>query len=344
MASRSSPATTPTWTSVPSTSGAPAVRGLQGRDLLSLADLGSGDVTTILDAAARLKLAQADGTPHPLLPGRTLGILFEKASLRTRTTFVVGMVHLGGQAVDLMAEHTQMGVRESVPDIARNLERWVDGVMARVYDQSVLEELAEHSRVPIINGLSDRFHPCQVLADLLTLRERLGSLSGRTLAYVGDGFNMCHSLMLGGALTGLHVRVGTPRGYEPDPAIVEQARDLARASGAQIDLVSSAEAAVRDADAVYTDSWVSMGLEDERAERLAAFGPFQVNADLMAGARSHAVFMHCLPAHRGEEVTDDVMDGPQSVVFDQAENRLHAQKALLVLLIGGEATLQALPR
>ncbi|MCY3783698.1 MAG: ornithine carbamoyltransferase [Chloroflexi bacterium] len=329
---------------MPSTSGAPAVRGLQGRDLLSLADLGSGDVATILDAAARLKLAQANGVPHTLLPGRTLGMLFEKASLRTRTTFVVGMVHLGGQAVDLMAEHTQMGVRESAPDIARNLERWVDGVMARVYDQHVLEELAEHARVPVINGLSDRFHPCQVLADLLTLREHVGSLSGRTLAYVGDGFNVCHSLLLGGALTGLHVRVGTPRGYEPDPAIVEQARGLARASGASIEVVSSAEAAVRDADAVYTDSWVSMGLEDERAERLAAFGPFQVNADLMAAAQPHAVFMHCLPAHRGQEVTDDVMDGPQSVVFDQAENRLHAQKALLVLLIGGEAALEALPQ
>ena len=270
-------------------------------------------------------------------------MLFEKASLRTRTTFVVGMVHLGGQAVDLMAEHTQLGVRESVPDIARNLERWVDSVMARVYDHAVLEELAEHASVPIINGLSDRFHPCQVLADLLTLRERAGSLAGRTLAYVGDGFNVCHSLLLGGALTGVHVRVGTPRGYEPDAAIVEQARRLARASGASIDLVSSAEAAVQDADAVYTDSWVSMGLEDERAERLAAFGPFQVNAALMRGARPAAIFMHCLPAHRGEEVTDDVMDGPQSVVFDQAENRLHVQKALLVLLIRGEAALLDYP-
>ena len=343
MASKSWPATTPRLTSVPSTEAVPAVPGLQGRDVLSLADLTRREVETLLDAAARLKRAQAQGLPHALLRGRTLGMLFEKASLRTRTTFVVGMVHLGGQAVDLMAEHTQLGVRESVPDIARNLERWVDAVMARVYDQNVLEELAEYARVPIINGLSDRFHPCQVLADLLTLRERFGALSGRTLAYVGDGFNVCHSLLLGGALTGLHVRVGTPRGYEPDPNIVEQARRLARASGANIELVSSAEAAVKDADAVYTDSWVSMGLEDERADRLAAFAPFQVNAALMAGARSDAVFMHCLPAHRGEEVTDDVMDGPQSVVFDQAENRLHAQKALLVMLILGEDALEALP-
>lgn len=328
---------------MPSTNAMPGSRGLQGRDLLSLADLGAADVATVLDAAARLKLAQGAELPHALLPARTLGMLFEKASLRTRTTFVVGMVHLGGQAVDLMAEHTQMGVRESVPDIARNLERWVDAIMARVYDQNVLEELAEYSRVPIINGLSDRFHPCQVLADLLTLREQFGSLAGRTLAYVGDGFNVCHSLLLGGALTGMHVRVGTPPGYEPDPDIVDQARRIASGSGGTVELVSSAEAAVADADAVYTDSWVSMGLEEERAERLAAFAPFQVNAALMAGAGSNAVFMHCLPAHRGEEVTDDVMDGPQSAVFDQAENRLHVQKALLVLLIRGEAALQALP-
>ena len=325
---------------MPSTNTGPAGRGLKGRDLLSLADLGSADVASILDAAERLKRAQGAELPHALLPARTLGMLFEKASLRTRTTFVVGMAHLGGQAVDLMAEHTQMGVRESVPDIARNLERWVDAVMARVYDQNVLEELAEYSRVPIINGLSDRFHPCQVLADLLTLRERFGSLAGRTLAYVGDGFNVCHSLMLGGALTGMQVRIGTPPGYEPDPDIVDQARRIA---GGTIELFSSAEAAVRDADAVYTDSWVSMGLEEERAERVAAFAPFQVNATLMAGAAPDAVFMHCLPAHRGEEVTDEVMDGPQSVVFDQAENRLHVQKALLVLLIRGEAALQTLP-
>ncbi len=328
---------------MPSTNTGPASRGLKGRDLLSLADLGSADVASILDAAERLKRAQDAELPHALLPARTLGMLFEKASLRTRTTFVVGMAHLGGQAVDLMAEHTQMGVRESVPDIARNLERWVDAVMARVYDQNVLEELAENSRVPIINGLSDRFHPCQVLADLLTLRERFGSLAGRTLAYVGDGFNVCHSLMLGSALTGMHVRIGTPPGYEPDPDIVDQARRIAGGSGGTVELFSSAEAAVHEADAVYTDSWVSMGLEEERAERVAAFAPFQVNAALMAGAAPDAVFMHCLPAHRGEEVTDEVMDGPQSVVFDQAENRLHVQKALLVLLIRGEAALQTLP-
>ena len=237
---------------MPSTNAGPAGRGLKGRDLLSLADLGSADVASILDAAERLKRAQGAELPHALLPARTLGMLFEKASLRTRTTFVVGMAHLGGQAVDLMAEHTQMGVRESVPDIARNLERWVDAVMARVYDQNVLEELAEYSRVPIINGLSDRFHPCQVLADLLTLRERFGSLAGRTLAYVGDGFNVCHSLMLGGALTGMHVRIGTPSGYEPDPDIVDQARRIAGGSGGTVELFSSAEAAVRGADAPST--------------------------------------------------------------------------------------------
>ncbi len=327
-----------------STEVAAAASALRGRDLLSLADLTPAELETILDAAARLKRAQREGTPHALMPRQTLGMLFEKASLRTRTTFAVGMVHLGGQAVDLMSEHTQLGVRESVPDIAHNLERWVDAVMARVYDHGVLEELAEHASVPVINGLSDRFHPCQALADLLTLREHLGSLRGRTLAYVGDGFNVCHSLLLAGALSGLSVRVGVPPGYEPDAEIVAQAQRLGRSTGATIEVLPSAEAAVDHADAIYTDAWVSMGMEDEHAERLAAFGPYQVNAALMAGAPPHAIFMHCLPAHRGEEVTDDVMDGPQSVVFDQAENRLHAQKALVALLVRGEAVLEALPR
>ena len=331
-------------TSISSTSALQPGPGLQGRDLLSLADLTSEELGTIIDAASRLKRAHDDEVPHALLPRQTLGMLFEKASLRTRTTFAVGMAHLGGQAVDLMSEHTQLGVRESVPDIAHNLERWVDVIMARVYEHGVLDELAEHARVPVINGLSDRFHPCQALADLLTLRERFGALEKLTLAYVGDGFNVCHSLLIAGALSGMNVRVGSPHIYAPDPKIVEHAQRLASATGAGIEMMISAEAAVEGADAVYTDSWVSMGLESERPQRVAAFSAFQVNASLMARAHPRAVFMHCLPAHRGEEVTDEVMDGPQSIVFDQAENRLHAQKALLVLLVRGEAAIGALPK
>lgn len=327
-------------TSISSTKTSAGGGAFQGRDLLSLADLTPGELEIILDTAVQLKCLQQESIPHPLLPHRTLGMLFEKASLRTRTTFTVGMVHLGGQAVDLMSEHTHLGVRESVPDIARNLERWVDAVMARVYNHSILVELAEHAAIPVINGLSDRFHPCQALADLLTLRERLGSLTGRTLAYVGDGFNVCHSLLLAGALSGMHVRVGTPPGYEPDETIVRQARQLASAGRTTIEILADPVATVSNASAVYTDSWVSMGLENERDERLDAFGPFQVNAGLMAQARPDAVFMHCLPAHRGQEVTDEVMDSPQSVVFDQAENRLHAQKALVTLLVRGNAVME----
>ncbi len=312
---------------------------MQGRDLLTLGDLSPAEVMSNLDAAARLKRLHRAGQRPQLLAGRTLAMLFEKASLRTRTTFTVAMTQLGGHAVDLMDEHLQMGVRESVPDIARNLERWVEAVMARVYAHETLLDLAESASVPVINGLSDRFHPCQVLGDLLTMTERLGPLRGRTLAYVGDGYNVCHSLLLGGALTGMSVRVGAPAGYEPQPDVVEHAREIADETGGSIHLTGDAAAAVRDADIIYTDSWVSMGLEAETEARREAFAPFRVDARLMAYASPRAGFMHCLPAHRGDEVTDEVMDGPQSLVFDQAENRLHAQKAVLVLLIRGATAL-----
>ena len=315
---------------------------MRGRDLLSLADLSRAELSLVLETARRLKQAQQEGRPHRLLPGRSLAMLFEKASLRTRTTFAVGMTQLGGHSIDLMGEHMQMGVREPVPDIARNLDRWVDAVMARVFEHQTVEELAEYAGVPVINGLSDRYHPCQVLGDLLTMRERVGELQGRTLAYVGDGFNVCHSLLLGGALSGMHVRVATPQGYEPEEAVVRRARELAAQEGGDIAMDRDATEAVRGADIVYTDSWISMGLEAEAERRRALFAPYQVNARLMAAAGPGALFMHCLPAHRGEEVTDEVMDGPQSVVFDQAENRLHAQKAILVLLIRGEAALEEL--
>ena len=316
---------------------------MRGRDFLSLSDFEPDELRLILDSAERLKRAQRDREPHRLLSERSLAMVFERPSLRTRTTFTVGMTQLGGHAIDLMDEHMQIGVRESVPDIARNLERWVDVVAARVHKHATAEQLAAHASVPVINALSDRYHPCQVLADLLTIREHLGGLEGRVLAFVGDGFNVCHSLMLGAGLAGMHVRVATPAGFEPMAAVTARSLDLAKAAGGSVEVGRDPIAAVRGADAVYTDSWVSMGLEEEAAERSRVFPPFQVNGALMAEAASHAIFLHCLPAHRGEEVTDEVMDGPHSAVFDQAENRLHAQKALLVLLLRGAEALRELP-
>ena len=315
---------------------------LHGQDFLTLADLSPDQFRRLLDRAAQLKAMQAHGQPHPLLAGRNLAMLFEKASLRTRTTFMVGMSQLGGFAIDLMNEHTQIGVRESIPDIARNLERWVDALMARVYAHRTLEDLAAWADIPVINGLSDLTHPCQALADLLTMREHLGDLAGRRLAYVGDGFNVCNSLLFGGALTNMHVRVAAPEGYEPDDDILERAQEIAEDRGGSVEIGNDPRAAVAGAEVVYTDAWVSMGLEDEAAQRRRVFAPYRVDDALMAQADPNAVFMHCLPAHRGEEVTDAVLDGPRSAVFDQAENRLHTQKALLVAVMRGDAAFDEL--
>lgn len=315
---------------------------LRGHDFLTLADLSPGQVQGLLDRAAQLKSMQSRGQPHPLLSGLSLAMLFEKASLRTRTTFMVGMSQLGGFAVDLMNEHTQIGVRESIPDIARNLERWVDALMARVYEHRTLEALAAWADIPVINGLSDLAHPCQALADLLTMRESLGSLAGRRLAYVGDGFNVCNSLLFAGAQTGMNVRVASPIGYEPDEDMLERAQEIAEDAGGSIQIGNDPRAAVAGAEVVYTDAWVSMGLEHEAAERREIFTPFRVDNEMMAAAGPGAIFMHCLPAHRGDEVTDAVLDGPQSAVFTQAENRLHTQKALLVAIMRGDAAFQEL--
>ena len=315
---------------------------LRGQDFLTLADLSPDQLRRLLDRASQLKAMQASGQPHPLLAGHSLAMLFEKASLRTRTTFMVGMSQLGGFAVDLMNEHTQIGVRESIPDIARNLERWVDALMARVYAHRTLEELAVWADIPVINGLSDLTHPCQALADVLTMREHLGGLEGRRLAYVGDGFNVCNSLLFAGALAGMHVRVASPEGYEPDEDILERAQEIADAAGGGIEIGHDPRVAVSDAEVVYTDAWISMGLEHEAAERREIFTEFRVDDDMMAEAGPGAIFMHCLPAHRGEEVTDAVLDGPRSVVFDQAENRLHTQKALLVAIMRGDAAFDEL--
>lgn len=307
---------------------------MRGRDLLTIADFSRDELWQILELARDLKARLRAGEPHHLLEGKTLAMLFEKPSLRTRCTFETGMTQLGGHAIDLAREHMEMGVRESVPDVARNLERWVDGIMARVYSHSTLVTLAENSQVPVINGLSDASHPCQILADLLTVWEHKRRLEKLKLAYVGDGYNVAHSLIFAGSILGFDVHLATPPGYEPRAHAVDRARELGRANGARITVDHDPRTAVDRADVVYTDSWISMGQEAERAERLRVFPPFQVNHQLLALADPAAVVMHCLPAHRGEEITDDVMDGPQSVVFDQAENRLHAQKAALVLLIG----------
>ncbi len=268
------------------------------------------------------------------LGGKYLALIFEKPSLRTRVTFEVGIQSMGGGAVFLDHTETRLGKRESIQDVAKNLERWVHAIVARVFEQKALEELAGHASIPVINALSDRFHPCQALADFFTLEERFGSARGMKVAYVGDGNNVCHSLMIAGARVGAHVRVGTPAGYEPDPEIVAEARRSARETKGKIELFHSAEEAVAGAQAIYTDVWASMGQEEEAAERATIFAPFQVNDALMQSAAPDAVFLHCLPAHRGSEVTDAVMDSPRSIVYEQAENRLHVQKAVLLVLLG----------
>ena len=306
---------------------------LAGRDFLNIADLDGVELESILDGASQLKLALRDGRPHHLLPGSTLAMIFEKPSLRTRATFEAGMTQLGGHAIDLAQEHLQIGVRETIEDVGRNLCRWVDVIMARVFDHTMLERLAESSSVPVVNGLSDRSHPCQIIADLMTLQEHKGSLEGVKLAYVGDGNNVTNSLLAAAPRLGLTMVCACPGDYAPDSDLLTEASNAL--DGKADVLVEDPIEAVTDADAVYTDTWVSMGQESETEERLALFRPYQVNTELMAAAKPDAVFMHCLPAHRGLEVTDEVIDGPQSVVFDQAENRLHAQKSLLVHLIRG---------
>jgi ornithine carbamoyltransferase len=267
------------------------------------------------------------------LAGKSFALIFEKPSLRTRVTFEVGISSLGGSSLFLDHTVNHLGERESIPDMAKCLERWVQGIVARVFSQHTLEELAAHARIPIINALSDQFHPCQALADFFTLEERFGNLRGLKFAYVGDGNNMCHSLLLAGARAGAHLKVAAPAGYEPDAAIVSEAKRAARETRGKIEILRSAEEAVAGAQAVYTDVWASMGQEKEAAAREAAFAQYQVNESLFSLAAPDALFMHCLPAHRGLEVAPGVIDSPRSIVFDQAENRLHVQKAILLTLL-----------
>ncbi len=262
-----------------------------------------------------------------------LTLIFEKPSLRTRVTFEAGVATLGGTSIFLDHTMARLGEREPIRDIAKNLERWVQGIIARVFDQEVLDELARNASIPVINALSDKFHPCQAFSDFFTLEERFGGLRGLKLAYVGDGNNMCHSIVSTAARCGVHIRVATPEGYEPDDEVIADAKSIARETGGKVEILRSPEEAVAGAQAVYTDVWASMGQEQEAEEREAVFAPYQVNAQLFSQAAPDAVFLHCLPAHRGLEVTADVIDSPRSIIYDQAENRLHVQKAILHMLL-----------
>jgi ornithine carbamoyltransferase len=302
------------------------------KDFLSIRDLTVYEFGRMLDKAAEVK-------KHPdkyrnALQNKILAMIFQKPSLRTRMTFEAGMIRLGGEAIYLAPSDIQMGSREGAYDIGKNLERWVDGIMIRTFGHQIAVDLAASTRIPVINALTDLSHPCQAMADFLTLREHKGALSGLKLTYVGDGNNVCHSLMLAAARGGTKMAVATPPGYEPKPEVVQWAREDGRDTGFALTLTNSPEEAVGGADAVYTDVWASMGQESEKEARARIFAPFQVNARLMARAKKDALFMHCLPAHRGDEVTNEVIDAPYSVVYDEAENRLHAQKAILISLLG----------
>ena len=302
------------------------------KDLLSISQIQAGDIQTIFDAARTLKADRAGF--GDLLRGKRLGMIFEKESLRTRFTFDVGMQDLGGSAVFMDHRHVRLGTRESIKDMARNLERWVHGIVARTYKHKALEELAANCSIPVINGLSDHVHPCQALADFFTLSEKWGDVRGRKITYVGDGNNTCHSLIHVAARLGAHITVCSPEGYEPNARVVNEAMLMARESGSDVRILNDAEAGVKGADAVYTDVWASMGQEDETEERAAIFNDYRVDEEMMALAKPGALFLHCLPAHRGQEVTSGVIDSPASIVFDIAENRLHVQKAILAILMG----------
>jgi ornithine carbamoyltransferase len=302
---------------------------LSGRDCLTLAEFTPGEARLILDEAARMKALQKSRIPYRPLRGRTLAMVFQKPSNRTRVSFEVGMYQLGGHALHLLPQEIQMGKRETPSDTGRVLARYIDAIMARTFDHEEVEELADAAEVPVINGLTDKHHPCQTLADLLTVREEFGRLEGIRISYIGDGNNVAHSLAIGCALTGASLTIAHPEGHAPDPGVIKLAESL----GTAPTLTGDPREAASGARAVYTDVWASMGREDEAEERKKGFAPYRVDGELMGLAESDAIFLHCLPAHRGEEVTAEVIDGPRSRVFDQAENRLHAQKALLYLLL-----------
>jgi len=302
------------------------------KDFLSIHDLSLYEFSQMLDLTAEMK--KRPEKHHKDLEHKILAMIFQKPSLRTRMTFEAGMLQLGGEAIYLAPSDIQMGSREGAYDIGKNLERWIDGIMIRTFGHQIAVDLAQSTRIPVINALTDLSHPCQGMADFFTLREHKGGLADLKLAYLGDGNNVCHSLLLAAARAGTKMAVGTPPGYEPSPKTVQMAREDGKETGFEVTLTNDPAAAASGADAVYTDVWASMGQESEKEKRAAIFAPYQVNARLMSHAKKDAVFMHCLPAHRGDEVTDDVIDAPNSIVYDQAENRLHIQKVILALLMG----------
>ncbi|MBO6291562.1 MAG: ornithine carbamoyltransferase [Selenomonas sp.] len=308
---------------------------LKGRDLLSIHELTVGEVEEILELAAELKAKQKAGIEHKLLAGKTLGMIFEKSSTRTRVSFETGMYQLGGQALFLSNRDLQLGRGEPIKDTARVLSRYLDGIMIRTYGHERVVELAEYADIPVINALTDLLHPCQVLTDLLTIKEHKGkNLKGLKMAYVGDGNNMTNSYMYGCAKAGMEFVAATPEDYRPDETVTRQAMEDAKATGASIKLVTDPVEAVKGADIVVTDTWASMGQEEEHDARKKIFAPYQVNKELMAHADKRAIVMHCLPAYRGEEITEEVLEANADVIFDEAENRLHTQKAIMALLMG----------
>lgn len=309
------------------------VKSLKGRDFLALADYSTEELEYLIQLGIELKHKQKTGVPHEYLKGKTLGMIFEKSSTRTRVSFEVGMFQLGGHALFLSKNDIQLGRGESTWDTAQVMSRYLDGIMIRTYGHRNVIELARGSAVPVINGLTDAAHPCQALTDFMTAYEQKGTLRGLKMAYIGDGNNMVHSLMVGAAKLGVHISVATPVGYEPDAAITEQTKEFGKLTGANVHVCHDPREAIENADIVYTDVWASMGFEAEQAERMKAFEGYQVNESLVKYAKSDYLFMHCLPAHRGEEVSEGVIDGPNSVVFDEAENRLHIQKAIMVAVM-----------
>ena len=310
-----------------------AATDLKGRNFTKVADWDRDDLETVLDLADELKAARAAGVEHRLLPGRTIGLIFEKPSTRTRVSFGVGIAQLGATPLFLSAGELQTGRGETIRDTANVLSRYLDALVIRTFAQSDVEGLAEHASIPVINALTDAAHPCQVLADLQTIRERRGRLSGLRLVYLGDGNNMCSSLMVGAATCGMHFVAAPPTAYAPPARAVEIAQERAADSGGSVELTDDVHGAVAGADVLYTDVWTSMGQESENERRVRDFAGFGIDADLVREAGERAIVLHCLPAHYGEEITEDVVYGPQSAVFDQAENRLHAQKALLALVV-----------
>jgi ornithine carbamoyltransferase len=306
---------------------------MKGKSLASLYDLKKEEIEQVLKTSKLLKFRLLRGEKHPLLKGKTLVMIFEKPSTRTRVSFEVGIWQLGGYALYLSAGDLQLGRRETIADTARVLSRYVDGIIARVFAHQTILDLVKYSRVPVLNGLSDFTHPCQGLADLLTIYEKKGRLAGLKLAYLGDGNNVAHSLLFGCSKIGMDITLGCPKRYEPNPEVVSKAKEEGKRNGSRVEVTNDPKKAVREADIIYTDVWASMGKEKEYEKRRKIFRPYQVNGKLIKEAKKDFIFMHCLPAHRGEEVTDEVIDSKNSVIFDQAENKLHTQKALMALII-----------